>query len=82
MTVLLREKSIYPSIMVDCSHGNSQKNYKNQNKVLKSVLKSMKKLHNIMGVMIESNIKEGKQTLCEKKLKFKKVSITDSCKIN
>ena len=79
MTVYLREKSIYPSIMVDCSHGNSQKNYKNQNIVLKSVLNNMKKLNNIIGVMIESNINDGKQKLCEKKNLKRGVSITDSC---
>lgn len=79
MTLLLIEKNIYPSIMVDCSHGNSKKNYKNQKKVLKSVLNSMKKIGNIFGVMIESNINEGKQYLCEKKNLKKGISITDSC---
>ena len=79
MTMLLREKNIYPAIMVDCSHGNSQKNYKNQNKVLNSVLKSTTQFNNIIGVMIESNINEGKQNLCEKKNLKKGVSITDSC---
>lgn len=64
--------------MVDCSHGNSQKNYKNQAKVLKSVLNSMNKFKNILGVMIESNINEGKQELGNIILK-KGVSITDSC---
>ena len=79
MTMLLREKTQYHSIMVDCSHGNSQKNYKNQNKVLKSVLKSMKQFNNLIGVMIESNIFEGKQKICKKKNLKKGVSITDSC---
>ena len=79
MTMLLREKNIYPAIMIDCSHGNSQKNYKNQSKVLNSVLKSTTQFNNIIGVMIESNINEGKQILCEKKDLKKGVSITDSC---
>ena len=43
------------------------------------VLILMKKCKSIMGVMIESNINEGKQKLCEKKNLKKGVSITDSC---
>ena len=79
MTMLLKEKNIKRSIMVDCSHGNSQKNYKNQKKVLKSVMKSMTQFDNLFGVMIESNINEGKQKLTEKKNLKIGISITDSC---
>jgi len=78
MTLILEEKNLNTFIMVDCSHGNSQKNYKNQTKVLKSILNSMNKFKNILGIMIESNINEGKQVLGNIILK-KGVSITDSC---
>lgn len=51
-------------IMVDCSHGNSQKNFKNQPKVAKAVAEQIAAGETaIMGVMIESNIKEGKLPL-------------------
>lgn len=78
MTLILEEKNLNTFIMVDCSHGNSQKNYKNQAKVFKSVLNSMNKFKNILGFMIESNINEGKQEL-ENIILKKGVSITDSC---
>ena len=64
--------------MVDCSHGNSLKNHKNQEGVLKYIINEVKnKRSSIIGVMIESNINEGKQKLGSKLLYG--VSITDSC---
>lgn len=47
-------------LMVDCSHGNSQKNHKNQPKVAHTVAEQLAAGEtSIMGVMIESNINEG-----------------------
>jgi len=73
----------HPSIMVDASHGNSQKDFRNQPKVIASVAEQLKAGESaIMGVMIESHINEGKQG--EPKdgkidsLKYG-VSITDGC---
>ena len=74
---LLKENSLSNVIMVDCSHGNSLKNHKNQERVLKYVINETKNRDSIMGVMIESNINEGKQKLGKKLLYG--VSITDSC---
>jgi len=72
------------AIMVDCSHGNSNKNHENQEIVLDSIL-SQKIAGNksIKGVMIESNIREGNQPFkvtnnVAPTLKYG-VSITDSC---
>jgi 3-deoxy-7-phosphoheptulonate synthase len=49
-----------PRIMVDCSHGNSEKNHKNQPKVAAVVGEQLARGETgIMGVMIESNINEG-----------------------
>ena len=46
--------------MVDCSHGNSQKNHKNQPKVASVLAEQIAAGETaIMGVMIESNINEG-----------------------
>ena len=81
MEDLLREKEIKPAIMIDCSHGNSNKNYKNQKVVLGETINSMHDNKNVIGVMIESNIIEGKQTLDSRnpdKLEYG-ISITDSC---
>lgn len=56
----LRKKNLPERLMVDCSHGNSEKNHKNQPKVAESLAKQMEEGETgIMGVMIESNINEG-----------------------
>lgn len=48
-------------LMVDCSHGNSEKNHKNQPKVAHALAEQISAGENaIMGVMIESHINEGK----------------------
>ncbi|KAK9468900.1 hypothetical protein V1512DRAFT_67561 [Lipomyces arxii] len=70
-------------LMVDCSHGNSQKNYKNQPKVASVVADQVRTGESvIMGVMIESNISAGRQDVPvgggKKNLKYG-VSITDAC---
>jgi len=76
----MHKRNILSNIMIDCSHGNSQKNYKNQPiiiKYLSNIIKSGNE--NIIGLMIESNLKEGNQKLNNKKdLKYG-ISITDSC---
>ena len=48
-------------LMVDCSHGNSEKNHKNQPKVAADLAAQISNGETgIMGVMIESNINEGR----------------------
>ncbi|GME78233.1 unnamed protein product [[Candida] boidinii] len=69
-------------IMVDCSHGNSQKNHNNQPKVAAEVSRQIRKGSNaICGVMIESNIEPGRQDVpAEGKSGLKYgCSITDAC---
>lgn len=57
----LKKSGIRERLMVDCSHGNSLKNHKNQPKVAAALAEQMVKGETaIMGVMIESNINEGK----------------------
>ena len=57
----LRKKGMSERLMVDCSHGNSEKNHKNQPKVAADLAKQMEGGETgIMGVMIESHINEGK----------------------
>lgn len=77
-----------PRIMIDCSHGNSNKDYKNQPKVAQEVINQLTSTSGnnkmICGVMIESNINEGNQKVPAPEdggkdaLKYG-VSITDSC---
>ncbi|OQO08860.1 Phospho-2-dehydro-3-deoxyheptonate aldolase, phenylalanine-inhibited [Cryoendolithus antarcticus] len=78
----LTAKGLRPSLMVDCSHGNSEKNHMNQPKVAADVAKQLRAGETgIMGVMIESNIHEGAQKVPaegKKGLKYG-VSITDAC---
>ncbi|GMG01608.1 hypothetical protein B5S30_g1871 [[Candida] boidinii] len=74
----LPEKAV---LMVDCSHGNSNKDYKNQPKVSSEVARQIAKGEDkIIGLMIESNINEGKQSIPADKSQLKYgVSVTDAC---
>jgi 3-deoxy-7-phosphoheptulonate synthase len=57
----LEAKSLSPRLMVDCSHGNSEKDHRNQPKVAAALAQQIRNGEEaIMGVMIESNINEGK----------------------
>ncbi|KAJ7058272.1 hypothetical protein C8F01DRAFT_1150244 [Mycena amicta] len=78
----ITKKQDWASIMVDCSHGNSQKNHLNQSRVLADICAQLAKgERNITGVMIESNINDGRQDVPSEGPQFLKhgVSITDAC---
>jgi 3-deoxy-7-phosphoheptulonate synthase len=68
------------SLIVDCNHNNSNKNYLEQENVAKSVIDSMKKADSISkmikGLMIESYIEDGSQPI-DGAIYGK--SITDAC---
>ncbi|BEI79926.1 hypothetical protein CcaverHIS002_0104550 [Cutaneotrichosporon cavernicola] len=71
----------HASIMVDCSHGNSNKDHRNQPKVASEVAKQIAAGElGITGIMIESHLNEGKQSsdLPRDQMKYG-VSITDAC---
>ena len=56
----LAAKGLKRRLMVDCSHGNSLKDHKNQPKVAENLASQLEAgEEGIMGVMIESNINEG-----------------------
>ncbi|KAK3945267.1 phospho-2-dehydro-3-deoxyheptonate aldolase, phenylalanine-inhibited [Diplogelasinospora grovesii] len=78
----LQKAGVRERLMVDCSHGNSLKNHKNQPKVAAVLAEQLEKGETgIMGVMIESNINEGNQKVPKEGpqgLKYG-VSITDAC---
>ena len=62
--VLLENQPNARAIMIDCSHGNSNKNFLNQPKVFQDVLgQFVKGEKTILGTMLESNLVEGRQDL-------------------
>ena len=74
----LKKEKINTGLIIDCSHGNSQKEYIKQILVACSINKLiLLNKYPIRGVMIESNLFEGNQKLT-KNIKYG-VSITDGC---
>lgn len=79
-TKALDKAGVINAIMVDASHGNSKKVFKNQIGVIEdlhSQVTSNSDTSNIKGIMIESNLVEGNQPISEN-LEYGK-SITDAC---
>jgi 3-deoxy-7-phosphoheptulonate synthase len=78
----MEKAGLRPSIMIDCSHGNSSKDHRNQPKVSRDLAEQIAAGDKgLVGVMIESNINEGKQSVPKEgpaALKYG-VSITDAC---
>ncbi|HZV81115.1 MAG TPA: 3-deoxy-7-phosphoheptulonate synthase, partial [Geobacteraceae bacterium] len=78
---MLAKSGLLPTIMVDCSHGNSEKNHEKQPAVLEAVVSQIEAGNrSISGVMIESYLESGNQSIPtdHSKLKYG-VSITDKC---
>lgn len=78
---MLKKANVSDRIMIDCSHGNSQKLHKNQPIVCEYLADLIAKGNdNIMGVMIESNLIEGNQKLgSDPSALVYGQSITDAC---
>lgn len=80
----LSKAGVVQKIMVDCSHGNSSKQHQKQVEVADDIarqLESQDTAYLIMGVMIESNIVEGRQDIPPAGpagLKYGQ-SVTDAC---
>ncbi|MDO4904363.1 MAG: 3-deoxy-7-phosphoheptulonate synthase AroG [Lautropia sp.] len=67
-------------LMIDFSHGNSQKNHENQIKVCQDVCEQLSDGESrIFGVMVESNLEAGREDLLEGKTPTYGRSITDAC---
>jgi 3-deoxy-7-phosphoheptulonate synthase len=74
----LREADVNESIMIDASHGNSQKKFKQQIPVIENISEQIKLGDkNIKGIMIESHLNEGNQKISDN-LTYGQ-SITDAC---
>ena len=68
--------------IVDCSHANSKKQFDLQPEVFQDVVyQKITGNQNIVGVMLESHLHSGNQSLNEKKPETLKygISITDAC---
>lgn len=79
----LKSKGQKEVMMIDCSHGNSKKNHKNQPGVAQTIGDQLRQGEDsIVAVMIESNINEGNQKVPPEgglASLQKGVSITDAC---
>lgn len=67
--------------MIDCSHGNSNKDYSRQPGVAESAIAQIKDGNrSIIGLMLESHINEGNQSSEQPRSEMKYgVSVTDAC---
>ncbi|CAO3675882.1 hypothetical protein G6F70_007454 [Rhizopus microsporus] len=81
----LQKLKLAPVVMVDCSHGNSNKDHNRQPVVAQSIADQLAQPSvtgdNIVGVMIESNLVEGRQDIPSEgphRLTYGQ-SITDAC---
>jgi len=76
----LKQSNLPHKVMIDCSHGHSNKDFRKQSVVLKNIASQISNGEkNILGVMLESHLKEGNQKLKKKEhLEFGR-SITDAC---
>lgn len=78
---LLAEAGHSPSVMVDCSHANAQRDPTRQEKVLRSVIRQRREGQRcLVGFMLESNIGPGRQEIPRRLADLAYgVSITDPC---
>lgn len=76
----MEKAGIKPRIMIDFSHANSGKDFRRQAAVCRNVQEQIAGGDSrIMGVMIESNLVEGAQSLVNGKAHIYGQSITDAC---
>jgi len=70
-----------PRVMVDCSHANSNKDFRMQTSVFEDVLgQRVRGNENMIGMMVESNLCEGSQKLPADLTQLRHgVSVTDGC---
>jgi len=78
---MLEKAGLIKSILVDCSHDNSQKRPERQPEVMRALLSQIAAGNtSIMGAMVESNLLAGSQPFPQPVEKLRRgVSITDGC---
>lgn len=77
----LAKAGLQPRLVVDCSHGNSNKNHELQPLVAENVVRQIQEGNrSILGIMLESNIGAGNQSSEQPKCDMRYgVSVTDAC---
>ena len=77
----LQKAGLPPALMVDCSHANSLKQHAKQEEVWRSLIEQrVAGSKPITGVMIESNLAEGSQSIPQNLADLRYgVSVTDAC---
>lgn len=76
----LNKLDLATAIVVDCSHGNSNKDHNRQGAVAMDVIAQRQAgNHAIIGIMLESHLHAGRQDLRDGKAEKYGVSITDAC---
>lgn len=77
----MEDMGLTPALMVDCSHGNSNKDYRFQPVVAESVVAQIQAGNrSIIGIMLESNLNEGNQSVEQLRSDMQYgVSVTDAC---
>ena len=76
----LRDAGLPPRLMIDASHGNSEKDHKRQPLVVREVAAQLGQGETgIMGMMMESFLIDGRQNLVDRAKLVYGQSITDAC---
>lgn len=76
----LKNAGLRPMVLVDCSHGNSRRDYTRQHIVFEDVLdQRLDGNTGILGMMLESNLKEGRQPIAPGTRPDGGISVTDAC---
>lgn len=80
----LQKAGLHQRVMIDCSHGNSEKDHNKQPVVANDIaeqLSNPETCNNIAGVMIESHLKAGKQSIPSEGPAYLEYgqSVTDAC---
>lgn len=77
----MQQAGLRPSLMIDCSHGNSNKDFRRQSGVAESAIAQIKDGNrSIIGLMLESHINEGNQSSEQPRSEMRYgVSVTDAC---
>ncbi|MBK0035745.1 3-deoxy-7-phosphoheptulonate synthase [Erwinia sp. S43] len=77
----MQQAGLRPSLMIDCSHGNSNKDFRRQSGVAESAVAQIKDGNrSIIGLMLESHLNEGNQSSEQPRSEMRYgVSVTDAC---
>jgi 3-deoxy-7-phosphoheptulonate synthase len=79
-TTLLESKGMHTRVMIDCSHGNSAKDPKQQPMVAQNVAQQIAQGSSaIFGVMLESHLVDGRQEIATPETMTYGQSVTDAC---